>query len=631
VVAVSDRREFRDLATPAELREIIAGLDLGGGVEWVPLDEAAGRTLAERVTAELDVPGFDRAAMDGYAIRAADTAGAGEAAPVELNVIGSLPAGQRPDSTVEPGTAVEIATGAVLPPGADAVVMVEATSEADGDVLVRSAVAPGDHVMAAGADVAAGERALGPGTSLTAREIGLLAALGREAVPVHARPAVGIVSTGAELVPPGEPLNPEAGEIYDVNSHTIATAVSAAGGEPTVYPHVGDNEAALEEMLTEAADACDLVLTSGSTSASTTDVIYRVVEDSGELLLHGVAVKPGKPTLVGRIGDAAYVGLPGYPVSALTIFRVFVAPAIRDAAGQPTPQTIQHAAEMAVRERFEEGRLRFVPVGLVERGDGTTLAYPVDKGSGATTSLVDADGVVSVDPDTVFLESGEAVSVELFSPAVRPPTLLVVGEDDPVTSRALDDVEGPRYLHRGSRGGVRSLRRGIADVAVLTGSISPDSEVTTVAEYSREWGLVVASNNPLDVTGVGDLLERDITFANRDDQSGLRASFDTELAEHADATGRDDLADRASLAEQIRGYDLETRATESPARRVERGVADAGLGLRSTAEDLGLGFVSLGVEPVRVVAAPDRTEKPGVEQLETALESVEEVAADRPR
>ncbi|OYR95157.1 molybdenum cofactor biosynthesis protein MoeA, partial [Halorubrum sp. E3] len=391
---------------------------------------------------------------------------------------------------------------------------------------IRTSVAPGDHVMTAGTDIAAGARALGPGTRLTPREIGLLSALGVDEVPVGGRPRVGIVSTGDELVRPGDELDPDRGEIYDVNSTTIAAGVEEAGGEPVLYPHAGDDYDEMERLLRRAADECDLVLSSGSTSASAVDVIYRVIEARGELLLHGVAVKPGKPMLVGRLdrteeaddsrgSESAYIGLPGYPVSALTIFRTFVAPAIREAAGQPEPATATVEGRMGVGERYGEGRLRLMPVGLLDlEAGGRPLGYQVDKGSGATTSLVEADGVVAVDPDTEYLDVGESVSVDLFSPDVRPPTLLGVGEDDPALNRLLDRLDNPRYLAVGSREGLRRLRDGVPDVAVTAGPTERDVDAEAVGGWTREWGLVVPDGNPDDVTGIADLIDRDLRFRN---------------------------------------------------------------------------------------------------------------------
>jgi len=636
---VTERKEFRDLAPPEEAHEAIASLDLGGGTERVPLDEAGGRVLAERVDAALDVPGFDRASMDGYAVRARDTFGADEADPARLDHAGTVHAGEEPDVFVAEGEAIEISTGAVMPPGADAVVMVEKTdrverssterasgetaSEDGDDILVRTSLAPGDHVMLAGADIAAGERALGPGTQLTAREIGLLSALGVNEVPVRGRPTVGIISTGDELVRPGDDLESERGQIYDVNSYTIARGVEEAGGESRLYPHAGDDFEEMERILTEAAAECDLVLSSGSTSASAVDVIYRVIEEEGELLLHGVAVKPGKPMLVGRLADSAYVGLPGYPVSALTIFRTFVAPAIREAASLPDLRTATADGRMAVEEHYSEGRRRLMPVGLVTDGDGDTLVYPVDKGSGATTSLVEADGIVEVPPETEFLAVDEAVTVQLFSPDVRAPTVFGVGEDDPVLSRLLDRVDHPRFLGLGTREGLRRLRNGVPDVAVAAGPGEVEADHESLGGWTREWGLVVPADNPQDVSGLSDLVDRDLSFVNRGTNSGLRSSLGDAIADLADERG----TTRHDLTEAIAGFDLTVKAHESPARKVAAGQVDAGLGLRATAEKLDLGFVSLGTQSVRVLANPDRTEKAGVERLRTAIGDGEDVFA----
>jgi molybdenum cofactor synthesis domain-containing protein len=619
------RKEFRDLADPEAAHEAIADLDLRPDEETVPLREARGRVLAERVDAELDVPGFDRASVDGYAVRAEDTFGADEADPSRLELVGEVHAGSEPDVEVGPGECAEISTGAVLPAGADSVVMVERTDRENDTVLVRTSLAPGDRVMFAGADVAAGERALGPGTVLTPREIGLLSALGVDEVPVRGRPTVGIISTGDELVRPGESLNSDAGEIYDVNSYTTATAVEEAGGEAVLYPHAGDDYEAMESVLREAAEECDLVLSSGSTSASAVDVIYRVVEETGELLLHGVAVKPGKPMLIGRLKGSAYVGLPGYPVSALTIFQAFVAPAIREAAGLPDPKRATVEGAMAVRERYSEGRMRYMPVGLVEDGEGNTLVYPVDKGSGATTSLVEADGVVAVPPDVEYLEEGERVEVQLFSTDVRPPAVFGAGEDDPALSRLLDAVDRPRYLSVGARQGLRRLRDGVTDVAVTTGETEP-ADAVELGGWSREWGLVVPAGNPQDIVGLADLVDEEVRFVNRTTDAGLRTTLSEAIAELADERG----VDRHDLVEAIDGFDVAVRAHESPARKVLAGKADAGLGLQATAEKLGMGFVSCGEETVRVFAAEDRSTKPGVESLAGAVDAGGAVLADLP-
>lgn len=618
---MSDRRQFLDLTDPEVAREAIAAFDLGSTVESVPLAAADGRVLAERVDATMDVPGFDRASMDGYAVRATDTVGASEASPVVLELAGEVHAGEEPTATVDPMTAVEVSTGAVLPPGADAVVMVERTSRRESNVAIRTTTTPGEHVMPAGDDVAAGERAMGPGTVLTSREVGLLAALGREEVPVQRRPRVAVISTGEELVPLGDDLRPTAGEIYDVNGPAVAAAVRDAGGEPVVAPQVPDDEAALADALDEYAADCDLVLTSGSTSAGAVDILADVVADLGEVTHHGVAIKPGKPTLVGSVDGTPYVGLPGYPVSALSVFRAFVAPALRTAGDRPPLETPEVGAQMGVPVRYEEGRHRLLPVGLVTDGAGETLAYPVDKGSGATTSLANADGIVEMPAETVLLDDGDSVTVELFGSDVRPPRLLGVGESDPALWRLLDAVDRIRYLAVGSAEGGRRLDGGVPDVAVVTGD--PPAVGERLGGWTREWGLVTAPDAAVD--SLVDLIDNDLTFVNRT-ASGLRDTFDDALDELASERK----VSRGELTDSITGYGRETRGHESPARTVANGDADAGLGLRSTAARLGLGFVSLGHQSVHVVASTERREKPAVRDLRDALERAPDGLASLP-
>ncbi|WP_049894364.1 molybdopterin biosynthesis protein [Salinarchaeum sp. Harcht-Bsk1] len=633
---MSDRKTFRDLADPDAAAAAIADLPIAPEppVEAVPLDDAAGRILAERIDAGIDVPGFDRASLDGYALRAGDTAGADEADPVRLEVVGTLHAGEAPGAAeVDDGEAVEVSTGAVMPPGADAMVPIERIDEiasesgAVSDVDVRTAVAPRENVMPAGADLAAGQRALGPGTRLTPREVGLLAALGEESVPVRARPTVGVLSTGAELVPPGEPLDHDSGQIHDVNAASIAAAAREAGADVQRYSTADDDPEALAESLRSAAPACDLLLTSGSTSAGAVDALHSVLEAEGELLLHGVALKPGKPTLVGRLGDCGYVGLPGYPVSAMMVFRTLVAPAIREAAGRPEPERASVEAELLEEARFEPGRRRLLPVGLVEAwsdattaagdpdGDRTPLTYPVDRGSGATTSLSRADGLVTVPAETSYVAPGERVTVELFSPAVRPPSLLAIGEDDPGAAAVMDALDRPRYLPDGTAAGVRRLRAGVPDVAVVAGEPRRDAEGPEIAAWEREWGLAVPAGTPEDVATIEDLAGSDLPFANLASGSGLRAALDDRL----DAAGIDPAT--------IEGYGVGLRGHESPARRVLTGDAAAGLGLRATAERLDLGFVPFGTQRVRLIGNPDRSDAAGRSALQGVTDRLPELLA----
>lgn len=607
---MSEHKEFRELVDPEVARETIDSLDIAPGTEPVALDVARGRILAERIDAIIDVPGFDRATVDGFAVRSGDVIGASEGDPVVLERIGAVHAGARPSTDVGSGEAIEISTGAVLPDGADAVVMVERTRPIDDDVAVEVAVPPGENIMAAGTDIAAGHRALGPGRKLTARDIALLAALGHEEIRVRAKPIVGVISTGDELVRPGDALDHDRGQIHDVNSHALVAAIEAAGGKPALYPHVGDDAEAMRAMLERAADECNLVCSSGSTSASAVDVIYRVVGERGEVLHHGVAVKPGKPMLIGRIGDddSAYIGLPGFPVSALMTFRQFVAPRIRAASGIHTESAAQVDARMASEARFGEGRMRLIPVGILEDATGDMVAYPVDKGSGATTSLAHADGVVEVPADTTYVAADEPVSVNLFDPDVRPPSILAVGEDDSVFADLLDHVDAPRFLPVGTSEGQRRYERGVPDVTVLAGVLDDPVDGTLVGEWERTWGIVLPPDNPNDIVHVEDIIDRNITVAGLAN-SALSGVFDDAMA----AKGSD-----AQVA--LEGFGRPGH--ESAARRVAGGNATAGVALERTARDLDLQFLACGTQDVRVVARPNRRTKSGVVQLESAISSV---------
>lgn len=601
------RREFRTLSPPAAVREAIDELQIRAEAVQVPLSDAQGRVLTERIDAPLDVPGFDRSAMDGYALRATETAGASESTPVELGVSATVHAGTRPDVTVASGTAVEIATGAVMPAGADAVVPVEQTREHGGSVEITTAVTPGDHVMPSGADVASGARTLGPGTRLDARHVGLLAALGLETVPVRAKPTVGIVSTGGELVQPGDDLDPAAGQIYDVNSHSLGAAVAAAGGVPRVFETTADDPEQMREVLDDAAAESTLLLTSGSTSAGSSDLLYELLDTHGEKLVHGVSLKPGRPTLVGRLFGTPYVGLPGYPVSALTIFRTFVGPALREATGTPEPPTATVDATLRTRVHYDGGRLRLLAVGLVEDGDGSTLAYAPGKGSGATTALVETDGIVRMPPERSLYEPGTAVTVERFDPSAPIPSVLGMGEPDPVVYALLDKVAGSRYLTPGLSQSERWFEQAVPDLLVTTTPATPDDAVE-VADWHREWGLATAPD--ADIAGLDALVDGDWRFANLDSELGLRDAFDALLS--------DDDGDH-DTKRRIDGYERVLPGIESAARSVRNGRADAGLCLGHTADSLGLDFHALGEQSVRAFVRTERREKDGVDAFERAV------------
>lgn len=400
-------RPFKRLLPRQAAMEIItANIRRVDRVEGVRLEEAAGRLLAEDVVAGFNVPPFDRSSMDGYAVRAEDTYGASTFSPRRLRLIGVQHAGERFEGEVGPGECVEVATGSPIPRGSDAVVMVEHTRLDGGYVEVQKPAYPGAHISPEGEDIKKGDVVVGGGDLLTPGRIGALAALGVESAAVYAKPTVAVISTGSEVRPLGSDL--EAGQIYDINLHTLSAVIASNGGIPIRHGIVPDDSAAIEAILSEAVSS-DLVVFSGGSSVGSRDLLYDVVEEAGEVLFHGVQVKPGKPTLFGLVEGKPVFGMPGYPTSCLSNAYVFLVPALRMLAGLPPPEPRRVRARMAVRVVSSSGREQFLTVRL----DGG-LAYPVFKRSGAITSMAHADGYIVLPVNTDTVEEGEEVTVTLL-------------------------------------------------------------------------------------------------------------------------------------------------------------------------------------------------------------------------
>ena len=375
--------------------------------ERVGLSDAGGRVLAEDLVADADVPPFARAAMDGYAVRAADTAGATRDRPRVLKRIGTVFTGEVSGLAVGSGQCLEIATGAPMPDEADAVVIVEETDgEASGSVQVFSPVTAGQNIGPQGADIRRGQEVLKAGTLLTPSRLGAIAALGRAAVVVYAQPSVAILSTGNELREPGDALGP--GQIYDINRFTMAAAVSGHGGVPVPHRTASDT---LED-LSRAVDDClqeDLLVFSGGSSVGERDLILDVLAARGELIFHGIAVKPGKPTAFGRIDGKLFFGMPGYPTSCLSNTYMLLVPALRRIARLPADTIRSVTLPLGQRVTSPPGRHQIYTVRIV---DG--LAMPAFKASGDITSMSQADGYIEIPAATLVIEAGAVVDVTLF-------------------------------------------------------------------------------------------------------------------------------------------------------------------------------------------------------------------------
>ncbi len=373
------------------------------------------RVLSEDVVASLDIPPFDRSTVDGYAVRAEETFGAEENKSRKLKVVGRVSAGEMPRMSVRDGLAVEVATGAPIPDGADAVVMVEHAERKAGNVLVYSAVAKNENVMKAGSDIARGETVLKAGQLLSAREIGVLAAMGNSVVKVCAIPRVAVFSTGTEIMEPGKKLLP--GKIYDINAYSLWAAVQESGAESVYMGVFPDDMSQILKVLRKALASADLVLTSGGVSVGPKDFMPEALGSLGKpgVIVHGVAIKPGKPVTVASIDGKMIFSLPGHPTSALLVFDLLVRPVIERMAGRESDRALWVEAVAARRLFPAKGRRTFVMVKVKEAKSGRLVAEPVESGqSGAITTLAKADGYVEIGENLQFVDENERVIVHLF-------------------------------------------------------------------------------------------------------------------------------------------------------------------------------------------------------------------------
>jgi molybdopterin molybdotransferase len=380
--------------------------------ETVALAESLGRVLAEDVYSDVDIPDFNRSTMDGFAVRAASTFGASEANPAYLSIKGQIPMGVKPDFAIGPGEAARISTGGMLPEGADSVIMVEHTDLLDATTIeAYRSVAPGQNIIEKGEDIQCREPALATKTRIRPQEAGLLAACGRTEITVFKRPLVGIISTGDEVVPvnrvPGD------GQIRDINTHTLSGQVLAAGGVPIVFGIVRDSRDDLMEKCRSALQITDMVMISGGSSVGARDFTVEVLDalPDTDILVHGISISPGKPTILARSGHKPFWGLPGHAVSAMVVFAVVVRPFLDRLCGLPA--AARQFGVQAVLSRniaSAQGRVDYVRVRLSDR-DGVVMAEPILGKSGLIHTMIKADGLIAIGMNTEGLDEGTVVAV----------------------------------------------------------------------------------------------------------------------------------------------------------------------------------------------------------------------------
>ena len=395
--------------TPEEVLALIEEeFDFAGQPELVQLSAALGRILAEDIAAEEYVPDFDRSTVDGYAVRAKDTFGCTDAIPAILPLQGEVLMGEGAEFELNPEECVAVPTGGAVPRGADSVVMIEYTEDyGDGTIGVSKSAAPGQNMIFRGDDVYPGKVILKKGRVLSSQDIGALAAIGRVEVPVVKKLTVGVISTGDELVEPSE--KPSAGQVRDVNSPMLQAMLTGFGANVINYGIVIDDEALLSEKVHKAVAECDAVLLSGGSSVGVKDAACRIIESMGSLLLHGIAIKPGKPTILGKTGQKPLVGLPGHPVAAYFITKLFILPLLARLAGKQL-ETYSVPARITESVSANHGRAQ-VHCCCLQRREGELWATPIRGKSGLITTLAGADGYFVIDRDCEGLPQGAEIQV----------------------------------------------------------------------------------------------------------------------------------------------------------------------------------------------------------------------------
>ena len=573
----------------------------------LPLAKALGHVTAAPVWAVLSSPHFPAAAMDGVAVAAADTVGATETSPRRLSL----------------GTRVVwIDTGDAMPPNTDAVIMIEDIHDhGDGTIEIIAAAAPWQHVRPLGEDIVASELVIPQGRRLEPRDLGALAAAGHAQVDVVAPPRVAVIPTGSELVPVGR--NPQPGELIEFNGLMLGALAETWGAQALRGEIVADDFQAIRAATDDALETADIVVLNAGSSAGREDFSARVIADLGTVFVHGVAVRPGHPVVLGVARSKPVLGIPGYPVSAALTFELFVRPLIDECLGRPSESRRVVRAVTPRQLASHAGDDEFIRVRVGRVGD-RIVAAPLERAAGVIMSLVRADGLVTVPRFSEGVAAGSEVEVELLGDAAAiEHTAVAIGSHDPALDLLASELSRrspPMRLaatNAGSYGGLVALRRGEAHLAgchlldPATGvynesyvrRVLPGRAVTLVHFAQREQGLIVPNGNPKGLRTLRDLVQPGVRFVNRQRGAGTRMLLDHLLT-------KEDIEPSA-----IEGYDREQYTHLAVAADVDSGMADVGLGIRAAARALGADFIPVGMERYDLVLPDEHLSHPPVAAL----------------
>lgn len=592
--------------------ELLKANGFSGASQVIPVYEACGRVTAQAVYAHICAPHYAASAMDGVAVNAKDTFGATETTPVTL--------------TQEQYVVLD--TGDPIPEGRDAVIMVEdIVKNGDGSITIHASAAPWQHIRQIGEDVCAGEMILPSHMTVSPSAIGAMIAGGVLEIPVIRKPLVGIIPTGDEIIPPC--TDPKPGDILEFNGSIFSAMVRSWGAEARVYPIVPDKFEEIKAMVSRAAEECDMVILNAGSSAGREDFSVKVIRELGQVLYHGIAMKPGKPAILGCKGATPILGVPGYPVSGIIVTEELLKPLIDHWLKAPCAPR-QYAKATLTRPvvsglKYQE----FVRVRMGYVGN-KLMASPLSRGSGVVSSFMKADGIVEVPQGLEGFEAGEEVEVRLLSPVKKlKNTLVVIGSHDPLLDElgdmlhvAKDDV----YMsssHVGSMGGIMAIRRGEAHAAgchlldTADGSYNvsflkkyfPKGGVKLVRCVGRQQGLMVAQGNPLGITRFSQIAQPGVRYVNRQKGSGTRILTDYLCKQE----GLDTSA--------IYGYEREELTHTSVAAQIASGSADAGMGIYSAAKLYHLDFIPICVEEYDLIIPDHAWDTPMVQQMLETLKS----------